>query len=1089
NSGEWQKVILTPCPPAENKGYVVSGFDPSKVIAIGLRLTSSGGAAYNGPIEIKYSINDSEVRASAAGENIAGFQGPVWVDQRAVSEYLVKKGIDLCLDRQVAEEISGIAPLLSSYILPGTMTVTAVYDKEGDIISVMKADGTTSLLDASGRVTRVISEEGAVFAENVYSSSGEFERTVLSGARERLTTGMEAIALEVERRTSDALLLLAEEKKIIEEDFMEKVMLARAGFAASREEIEAQRYIEVEHKVLWWTWTQKIERPGVNEAIAQINRQEAVFEAEVRAELEKLGGLYDARTKAVLDEKDRVLREYEEEGENMMNAILCREALPAINREYRDILGRDASEDEVKDIFDRITEFDVPLLRAGLLASEEYYASKRFRDQVISGVTALLSALIPVGGGVSGGGRSSILKGLGISPDENVIDVDAAYVDRIASWLEGVDNHFGKSAFGALREFLAANGKAADLSELCVKAIAADLLMGVIVPAAPNSLAISMHAVSLIAAAYGVVSQSARITRDDAERLKKPFMTLIDGGHYVTVLSVSSGKVVYWDNNHGRSGGEVTVTADDFFRGWQGNVITSDKFEASKILGVTAAKKIKGAFFSLIFAAAYSVSALIASVVTAAITAITTIAAPLISAISAVINAVVGGIAAVVEGLKITASGLLGNMGISLGVPTQMEPFIASFADAAICGSTTGLDISAVSGALTVPELSTFTLGYAADTACGFFTSAAVSSTVASAGGFNAASLAGPLIASISSGFIAKSVLAMETLPAVGNAVKLKVTPSDLIKSSPRDLAAQFASFGVELVEADVYKDDGIFTIQGKSLGFIEPVTTVKFDEASGSVKIDMSLDYFNIIERPLRTTVDMATFGMEANRCWEIATRDAARCYDIAVNSPRVKSISIAGINDDGAALDMLARQLSAESNCPVTLAHSAGCDVLPKITNVPADMKFILISPQVGRAELEGWMLKNSISRDRVLIVDVAGDLPYRPKDFVGLTLKDKINPANMNSVGGNAYKVVQRLGDNAYRDYSSNPNKTYVYMRIEEGFLNDEKSAARRHLVGVNGALDAERKFKIEIAGKIMENVSLKYIYKEFQKGRLK
>jgi len=43
----------------------------------------------------------------------------------------------------------------------------------------------------------------------------------------------------------------------------------------------------------------------------------------------------------------------------------------------------------------------------------------------------------------------------------------------------------------------------------------------------------------------------------------------------------------------------------------------------------------------------------------------------------------------------------------------------------------------------------------------------------------------------------------MQTLPAVGNAVKLKVTPSDLIKSSPRDLAAQFASFGVELVEAD----------------------------------------------------------------------------------------------------------------------------------------------------------------------------------------------------------------------------------------------------------------------------------------------
>ena len=120
-----------------------------------------------------------------------------------------------------------------------------------------------------------------------------------------------------------------------------------------------------------------------------------------------------------------------------------------------------------------------------------------------------------------------------------------------------------------------------------------------------------------------------------------------------------------------------------------------------------------------------------------------------------------------------------------------------------------------------------------------------------------------------------------------------------------------------------------------------------------------------------------------------------------------------------------------------------------------------------------------------DNVLVVDVAGDLPYRPVDILNIGLEDIMNLANpANLLTQNIVDIVK---DSAYNDYSQNPDGKYTYIRILEG-PGVGNNPLTNHSVGVDGALDEDNEYTVSINGVVRSGVTLKQIYSEFLKGEL-
>ncbi|MFH1282953.1 MAG: hypothetical protein ABII27_04745, partial [bacterium] len=267
-----------------------------------------------------------------------------------------------------------------------------------------------------------------------------------------------------------------------------------------------------------------------------------------------------------------------------------------------------------------------------------------------------------------------------------------------------------------------------------------------------------------------------------------------------------------------------------------------------------------------------------------------------------------------------------------------------------------------------------------------------------------------------------------------------------------------------------------------------KPATRVDYDKDSNTVNIDQDLNYFNFkdSDSPLVMGIDLALLGIFAKMRWNSAQADAAKEY-VKFIKQGVKGIALAGVSDDGSTLHKLVKELVKEidDDTILTVTHSAGAGILLKTgKEIFADNKkhkIILISPQVSRAELEAWIDKVGLAPEDVIIVDVKGDLPQAPGaiDYIGANAKNNGNlTESINDIASN----------NAYNDYSSNPNNKYTYVRIEEGgnlggipFVN--------HSEGINGAFDKEgnlsnNKYRVSIDGvtKVEEKTLIEW-YKDW------
>ncbi|MGB3112883.1 MAG: hypothetical protein WBB84_07950 [Candidatus Omnitrophota bacterium] len=129
--------------------------------------------------------------------------------------------------------------------------------------------------------------------------------------------------------------------------------------------------------------------------------------------------------------------------------------------------------------------------------------------------------------------------------------------------------------------------------------------------------------------------------------------------------------------------------------------------------------------------------------------------------------------------------------------------------------------------------------------------------------------------------------------------------------------------------------------------------------------------------------------------------------------------------------------------------------------------------------------------LDKEDVLVVDIAGDLPLRPTGLFKVEKSDLLDPINF----VNPVKIFIENGFNAgkknvHSEYSQNPNGKYTYVRVVDGFNEHERWPWQRHGIGINGALDPNREFVVEINGrKLSDPINLKVLYENFLRGELK
>ncbi|MFA5146202.1 MAG: LamG-like jellyroll fold domain-containing protein [Candidatus Omnitrophota bacterium] len=270
-------------------------------------------------------------------------------------------------------------------------------------------------------------------------------------------------------------------------------------------------------------------------------------------------------------------------------------------------------------------------------------------------------------------------------------------------------------------------------------------------------------------------------------------------------------------------------------------------------------------------------------------------------------------------------------------------------------------------------------------------------------------------------------------------------------------------------------------------LGDFTPIVS-DIDPITKTLKVDPALNYANIMQQPISGTMDWITLAKFANIRWDMASQRAAQegpRINSYITNGSLKGFSISGINDDGANLDSLTKQLSPLAVSSFGITHSAGISTLIRTAMRPE--RLIITDTQEKRGSLESWLQSMNYSQDKVLLVDVAQDLPYRPTDLIYLSPADIISnlatPADLVTTD-----INNLLSNNACNDYSSNPNNKYIYMKILSGPGVDRDISLELfpHTAAIVGALDPNAQYDVIYNGRLLEKVSLSYVYEKFLKG---
>jgi len=362
-SGEWGKVTLTPISTKFIAGYTDNDFDPESLAILGLNIQVVSGS-YSGPIEIRYEINDLDLGVSDLDNGGQLPASPVWTNIRDLADYIKENEITFSADTSILEQIRKTAAEIQTYCLPSDFVAFTVFDEDENLVSITKPNQTTTYFNESSQVDYITFEDGSIFVDYEYDEDGNLVDACLVDAREELEESLDDACREIDLQMADMLLLLEAQKILISEDMRNELNETRAEIAALRAQLEAMRYVKVKHsKVVWIlfipvtvVWYETYEVPGVKEQIDVLNDREQEFIQQVKDALDNLDAEIDAKKAEVEAEKETIISAYEWQAKKMLLGIMHEEAIPVIHYYYREILGRDVTEEEISAIFKRINE-------------------------------------------------------------------------------------------------------------------------------------------------------------------------------------------------------------------------------------------------------------------------------------------------------------------------------------------------------------------------------------------------------------------------------------------------------------------------------------------------------------------------------------------------------------------------------------------------------------------------------------------------------------------------------------------------------------------------------------------------------------
>ncbi|MCK5844737.1 MAG: hypothetical protein KAG97_08530, partial [Victivallales bacterium] len=380
-SGGGTEFYMTPTVEMFHEGIFQANFDPTAAVLMGLKIQCTNGKTVLGSFEIEYELETiTEASTELIDDGVLPSE-PVWVDQRAFSDYMRSEGIELfCRDTiRVAADV--LALQIPSYSLPSDFAAYTVFDASDNVMSITRANGTTAWIDADNRIDLITHKDGTVFVDYEYDSEGYLIGAELVSARARITGAIEESESQMQRQKVDRMLYLDTVDEVVREEFVEDVTRARSEFARIRRSLESQLYIEVERGFWFWAWIERVEVPGIRAEIEKLNQRERDFNKEISETMGETDDAFLEVKLAVESEFALVLEEYAWQRRKMLLSAARQEAIPVIHFYFWKILGREPSADELSALIKRIDETHqfAGVFEEDVLDKESFIQDLKFR--------------------------------------------------------------------------------------------------------------------------------------------------------------------------------------------------------------------------------------------------------------------------------------------------------------------------------------------------------------------------------------------------------------------------------------------------------------------------------------------------------------------------------------------------------------------------------------------------------------------------------------------------------------------------------------------------------------------------------------
>ncbi len=200
---------------------------------------------------------------------------------------------------------------------------------------------------------------------------------------------------------------------------------------------------------------------------------------------------------------------------NFEKEIQKEESKPVISDYYRSILGRDATSAEIESYYPQIAQ-NGKINAAALGVNLRNSAEFIQRTSRVGKIRGDVEAALDEYVSADTGKKATLLASLGLTPSE-VVNLSAQDIQKIKDYLRSQALHFGESAIESLMALIKSRGISPNRDELAAKLILIDIFAGIIHPYLKEGeeMLLSAYSLQKVAAFYGVEAQTLNLTYED----------------------------------------------------------------------------------------------------------------------------------------------------------------------------------------------------------------------------------------------------------------------------------------------------------------------------------------------------------------------------------------------------------------------------------------------------------------------------------------------------------------------------------------------------------------------------------------------